>query len=97
MAVGNNRVAQIGSHLIPTVNDAVTLYQASGGRLEAVSRFGVDPLAHSPELTQQRQSAMESNIPSPEELFGWTVNDMFQPFTDSVKYMIDITTYLAQQ
>lgn len=48
------------------------IMHASGGRLEpeSSSRFGTDPLAGSPGLIQQRQAAMELNIPSPEELFG---------------------------
>ena len=96
LSMENNRVSQIATHLIPNVSDAVALYQASGGRLEMGSTFGVDPLANSPELIQQRQAVMESNIPSPEELFGWTVNGLFQPFSDCVKYMIDISTDLTR-
>lgn len=84
LALENNRVAPIHSHMVPGVSNAVSLYQTSGGRLGAESGFGVDPLAGSPELIQERQAAMESNIPSPEELFGWTVNSQFQPFSDSL-------------
>ena len=72
------------------------LYQASGGRLGAETGFGVDPLAGSHALIQERQAAMESNIPSPEELFGWTVNGLFQPFSDSLKYIIDVSTDLTR-
>ena len=50
---------------------------ASGGRLGAETGFGVDPLSASPELIRQWQTAMESNIPSPEELFRCTVNGLF--------------------
>lgn len=96
MALQNCRAAQIDSRLVPDVSNAVSLYQASGGRLGTETGFGVDPLSTYPELIRQRQEAMESSIPSPEELFGWTVNGLFQPFSDSLKYMIDITTDLSQ-
>lgn len=52
----NSRVAQIDSSLIPDVSSAISLYQACGGQLGAVTGFGVDPLADSPELPQERQS-----------------------------------------
>lgn len=96
LALENNRAAQIDSSLIPDVSSAISLYQASGGQLGGVTGFGVDPLADSPELVQERQTIMETSIPSPEELFGWTVNGMFQPFSDSLKYMIDVSMDLQR-
>ena len=96
MALDNCRAAPIDSRLVPDVSNAVSLYQASGGRLGAETGFGVYPLSVSPELIQQRQAAMESNIPSPEELFGHTVNGLFQPFSDSLKFMIDVSTDLSR-
>lgn len=96
MALDNCRAAQIDSRLIPDVSNAVSLYQASGGRLGAETGFGVDPLSGFPELVRQRQAALESNIPSPEQLFGYTVNGLFQPFSDSLKYMIDVSTDLSR-
>ena len=96
MALENCRAAQLDSRLVPDVSNAVSLYQASGGRLGAETGFGVDPLSTSPELIRQRQAAMESSIPSPEELFGWTVNGLFQPFSDSLKCMIDVSTDLSR-
>ena len=72
------------------------MYRANGGHLTSVSGFGSDPLAESRELLLQRQRLMEQNIPSPRDLFGWTVNGFTQPFADSVKYMIDVTTDLER-
>lgn len=94
--IDNCRAAPIDSHLVPDVSNAMSLYQASGGRLEAETRFGVYPLSVSPELIQQWQAAMESNIPSPEELFGCRVNGLFQPFSDSLKFITDVSTDLSQ-
>ena len=53
-------------------------------------------MADSPELVQERQTIMETSIPSPEELFGWTVNGVFQPFSDSLKHMIDVSMDLQR-
>ena len=55
LAIENNRAFP---NLFPNISDAVTLHQASG-RLEAKSRFGVDPLAGSAKLTQRQRMAME--------------------------------------
>ena len=96
LAVHNNQVAHVDGRLVPNMDNAVTLYRAAGGRLETESRFGMDPLAGSADLIHRRQVAMELSIPSPEELFGWTVNGLFQPFSDAVKYMIDVSTDLAR-
>ena len=96
MALENCRAAQIDSCLVPDVSSAVPLYQASGGRLGAETGFGIDPLSASSKLIRQRQTAMESNIPSTEELFGYTVNGLFQPFSDSLKYMIDVSLDLSR-
>ena len=96
LALENNRAAQIHSSLIPDMSSAISLYEASGGQLGAATGFGVDPLADSPELVQERQTIMETSIPSPEELFGWTVNGVFQPFSDSLKHMIDVSMDLQR-
>ena len=96
LADQNNRAAVIGSSLIPDVDSAVAMYEASGVHLSTPSGFGTDPIAGSPELLHYRQSLMEQNIPSPEDLFGWTVNGSTQPFADSLKYMIDASIHLQR-
>ena len=93
LAALNNRAAVISSSLIPDVGSAIAMYEASGGHL-STPRFGTDPIAGSPELLHRRQCLMEQNVPTPEDLFGWTVNGFIQPFADSLKYMIDTSIYL---
>ena len=94
LADRNNRVAVISSSLIPDVDGAIAMYEANGGHLSTPSGFGTDPIAGSPELLCYRQNLMEQDVPSPEDLFGWTVNGLTQPFTDSLKYMIDTSVHL---
>ena len=96
LADQNNRAAIIGSSLIPDVGSAVAMYEASGGHLNTPSGFGTDPIAGSPELLHYRQSLMEQSIPSPENLFSWTVNGSTQPFADSLKYTIDTSIHLQR-
>jgi len=56
------------------VDEAEAYYVAAGEHLSLVAHFGSDPLADSPELIQQCHRAMQQNIPTPEELFAFTVN-----------------------
>ena len=96
LASQNNRAAVISRSLIPDVDTAVAMYEASGGHLSTPSGFGTDPIAGSPELLRYRENEMEQNIPSPEDLFGWTVNGITQPFADSLKFMIDTSIHLQR-
>lgn len=91
----NNRAASIDAHQVPTLQEAVDGYQAAGGTLSPAAIFGSDPLANSPELLLQRQQALEENLPSPDELFSYTVNEFYQPFADSLQQMIQQTTQLS--
>lgn len=97
LSAQNNRTARIDASIIPDVTTAVSLYEASGGRLEPEREFGVDPLSGCQELIQLRQTMMESSVPSPEQLFSWTVNGLTQPFSDSLEFMIDVTTDLSRR
>lgn len=97
LAHQNNRTAALTPSLIPDVASAVTLYRSSGGHLSNImTSFGVDPLRESPAVIYQRQMLMEQNLPSSEELFGFTVNGVTQPFEDSLLYMIDISIDLQR-
>ena len=96
LAENNNQAARIpaGQNIIPTADVAETFYVAAGGHLSPMTLFGSDPLADSPELIQQRQRALEQNIPAPEELFAFTVNGDYAPFAQSLQFMIQTTIRL---
>jgi len=74
------------------VDEAEASYVAAGGHLSPVSHFGSDPLADSPELIQQRHRAMQQNIPTPEELFAFTVNGDYMPHLHSPCSHLHIST-----
>ena len=61
-----------------------------------MAQFGSDPLAESPELIQQRQSTLEENIPTPEDLFAFTVNGDYAPFAQSLQFLIQTTIQLQR-
>lgn len=97
LALRNNRVAQVQRDLVPNTDTAVSMYEATGGRLGRITGFGVDPLAGEEELIEERCILMETNMPSPDDLFGFTVNNLYQPFSDSLEYMVDITQDLQRR
>ena len=94
LADGNNHAARIPLHCIPTTDEAVDSYLASGGSLSPATLFGTDPLSNSAELLYQRQQELEQNIPSPEENFAETVNGNYSSFAHSLTFLIDTTNRL---
>ena len=75
---------------------AVTLYENEGGRLTSPSSFGQDFLSNFPEIMMRRKHLMEQRLPSPEDLFSWTVNGFYEPFSHSLQCVIDITNELSR-
>ena len=98
LAENNNQAARIpaGQNIVPTADVAEAFYVAAGGHLSPMTQFGSDPLADSPKLIQQRQRALEQNIPAPEELFTFTVNGDYAPFAQSLQFMIQTTIQLQR-
>lgn len=92
-----NLAKQIHPSLVPSLEEAVQLYESRGGRLTTTTPFGLDPLAGHDDLQRIRQRAMDEHIPSPQELFSSVVNGMDIPFAVSVQFMIDKTTSLLSQ
>ena len=81
--------------MVPSLDSAVQAYVALGGHLSPPSTFGRDPLLNSPYLSVQRSHILDSRLPSPEELFGYTVNGYYEPFAASLAYFINVTNQLA--
>ena len=79
------------------MQEAVSLFESTGGQLGQPTVFGSDPLSRYPHLIDERRHLMEANIPSPEELFSLTVNNSIQEFASAVEYTIDITNDLERR
>lgn len=50
---------RIATHCVPTLDEAVSTYQASGGCLTPSSSFGCDPLAGHHNFQSECQRSME--------------------------------------
>lgn len=97
LAQENNHARQIHPSLVPTLDDAITFYESSGGNLTAASLFGTDPLNGHPELLLQREMSMEANNPSPEDIFSHVVNGLNTSLAQSLRFMVDLTNHLSTQ
>ena len=84
-----NCAKAIHPSLVPSLDEAVDLYQSAGGHLTPSTSFGYDPLAGYEDLQRARQRAMEEMLPCPEELFSYVVNGITLPFAQSIQFMID--------
>ncbi|KAK3737609.1 hypothetical protein QZH41_010509, partial [Actinostola sp. cb2023] len=89
----NYRVAPITPQLVPTPEDALTRYEASGGHLTAFPVFGTDPLRDNPDLVNIReQQFIDAN--DIHTIYGCLVNDMDQYFRDAISTYCDLTRRL---
>ena len=89
LAEQNNRASPIHSSLIPTLDEAVASYSSSGGYLASPSFFGCDPLGGHADLQRERQRLMEQTLPSPQDIFSYTVNGYIPPFAQSLEFMVE--------
>ncbi len=96
-AADNNHAARVDPAIVPDVASAISFYESSGGHLTLPNVYGFDTLAESASLLSQRKHLLETNIPTPEQLFGWTVNGSYEEFAGSLEYMVNITKYLNRQ
>jgi hypothetical protein len=88
LADRNNHASPMHQSLVPTLDEAVSAYETSGGNLTSPTLFGTDPLVGHHELLQERERNMELNIPSPEDLFSQTVNGSNAQVAQSLQYKL---------
>lgn len=62
LASQNNRTSQSHYSVVPTPEQAVASYRASGGCLSMPSQFGYDPSAGHEGFQSERERAMDENI-----------------------------------
>lgn len=82
---------------VPTLEEAISDYQSSGGFLSPVMPFGCDPLAAHEALIHERERLMEQNLPTPMNLFSYTVNGIDTPLTQAIEFMIEKSFRLQDQ
>ena len=95
LAAENCRTGFVYPSAVPSLSEAVQAYHATGGYLTPPTPFGTDPLSQSPNLLLQRSNTLDGFLPTPEDLFSYTVNGYYQPFASSLLSFIDVTNQLS--
>ena len=96
LMLSNNQVARIDPQLIPSAEDAVRQYSATGGHLTEFSVFGEDPFRNNVSLVQQREAEFHHRFPQFDVFFHKLVNGDDKEFCDGLLYLIQITQNLMQ-
>ena len=60
--------------LVPSVEDAIQMYTDAGGSITLNSSFGVDPLASSDALINQREIEFTQNNPTFDDIYSNVIN-----------------------
>ena len=91
----NNRVAVLDTSLLPSVDQAVSEYHQSGGRLTEPHTFGIDPLSDSPQKALIREESFFRKYPSFDPIFDGMFNENSTLFADALLFFIGISKRLA--
>ncbi|XP_070556173.1 uncharacterized protein [Ptychodera flava] len=90
LARGNNRIARLTDDVIPSVDDAVIMYERAGGSLTRESRFGDDPLKDDQHKISRREQLHHQQAHSFEYIFGRLVNGDCEPFETAIVSFITL-------
>ena len=91
LADEHHNTTQVAQGAIPSVNDAVTLYESSGGHLSRNSLFGVDPLAQHPQEHSYRIRDFCTRYGSFEQLYCNVSSGNGDEFKRAILYFRDLT------
>ena len=83
------------AELIPTVSEAVRMYEERGGNLTRDATFGTDPLIMRPDLIESRERLFFSAQPSGQSIFADVVHGQGHSLKQAIFYFIEVTMYLA--
>ena len=74
VAQSTSRVHPINSAMIPSIEDAIQMYTNAGGTITRDSSFGIDPLASSDALINQRETEFIRDNPTFHEIYSNIIN-----------------------
>ena len=97
MATQNNQTKHIDHSLVPSADEAGSLYEESGGSLTIFSEYGEDPLAGREDMMRARMERFSEDWPSFENIYHNLVNDDGRFFRDALILYIDLTMQLNAQ
>ena len=86
---------QLPAELIPTVSEAVRMYEERGGSLARDATFGTDPLVMRADLIESRERLFFSSQPSGQSIFADVVHGQSHSLKRAIDYFVDVTNYLA--
>ena len=89
----NNMAKRLRPAQVPTAEEAVSLYEQSGGTLTLFGDFGIDPVEDHQQ--EQRLQMFQQRFPSYEPLFHRLVNGDNSLFTDAVLCFKEVTFSLS--
>ena len=91
----SNRLSPISPQHVPFTEQAITMYEACGGRLSRENSFREDPLRNDPPLVQERERTFRQRNLDLELIHGRLANGDPTSFETAVLSFIDITKTLA--
>jgi len=92
----SKRTVELVEPFIPTVNDAVRMYESLNGRLTRNSQFGTDPLVLDERKYNLRRTLFLANQPSGEIIFSDVVHSRIDSLKLAIEFFYDITCRLAR-
>ena len=93
--IRTKRMSKIPEHLVPNTPDAVSMFDAHGGKLTRSANFGVDPLIQRGDLYESRSTFFQSNAHPPSEIFADVIHGSFESLRESLRLFYNITLNLA--
>ena len=91
LAVRNNFAQHIQASVIPSPEDAVSMFEGAGGNLTLISQFGSDPLVDRSDLFQMRQTEFFSKFPDFSPIFYTLSNGNDHMFRAGLKLFLELT------
>lgn len=94
--MNNSQVVRINPHIVPTVEEAINLYENAGGNLTRECCFGIDPLMGNDDKIRRREHKFTSDNPSCEVIFNSLIAGDGTLFENSIHSFINITYSITQ-
>ena len=91
VAQRTSRVHPLNSAMIPSVEDAIQMYTDAGGTITRDSSFGIDPLASSDALINQRETEFIRDNPTFDEIYSNIINGDGSLMVRAVLSLINVT------
>ena len=83
--------------LIPSVPEAVRMYESFGGNLTRNSTFGDDPLINIEHAYESRERMFRAQQPSGSDIFSEIVHGQYQSAKSAIDYFYNLTLNLSLQ